>query len=254
MPILSRVETRSGAVRSSVEAVEAAGGEVVEVREAEALLPLGASGTDHGEIRGTVVDSTTGKSLDDASVFISGTNRSAHTDGAGRFQLTGVPAGLYTLLVNHPRLSELGITSPAVPVEVEAGREAETQVALPSIRGLVADACSRTGAEPPDPSMAALGGVVQTGGLAPSELVVHVTWSTIERTPSGLQTREAGADIVPDRAGRWGVCRIPRDRTVTVVVEWLETEGRITEVGRMRAGESRWLILEAPTSARIARR
>jgi hypothetical protein len=246
MPVLTGVVTLSGAPRLTVDAVEAAGGEVVEVREAEELLPLGRSGLADGEIRGTVVDSTTGGLLQDAVVFISGTNRSARTDDDGAFHLTGVPGGLYTLLVNHPRLSELGITSPAVPVEVQPRAETRARVALPSIRGLVANACDRVQADPPDPSMAALGGVVQTGGKDPASLTVRVTWSNVERTSSGLQTRQSGADIVPDPMGRWGVCRIPEDRTVSVEVLWGDTAGQLTEVGRMRAGESRWLLVHAP--------
>ena len=249
MPVLSGAATSSGSPRLTVTAVEAAGGEVVEVREAEELLPLGASGVESGEIRGTVVDSTTGSVLEDAVVFISGTNRSARTDGEGSFHLTGVPGGLYTLLVNHPRLSELGITSPAVPVEVQPQAETRASVLLPSIRGLVANACERVHADPPDSRMAALGGVVQTGGRPPAELIVRVTWSTVERMGEALQTRQAGADIVPDPMGRWGVCLIPVDRTVSVEVLWGDLASPITEVGRMRAGESRWLIVDAPTGA-----
>ena len=249
MPVLSRAVTLSGAPRLTVSAVESAGGEVVEVREAEELLPLGASGLADGEIRGTVVDSTTGRVLEDAVVFISGTNRSARTDEEGSFHLTGVPGGLYTLLVNHPRLSELGITSPAVSVEVQPRAETRARVALPSIRGLVATSCERVHAEPPDPRMAALGGVVQTGGRAPAELIVRVSWSTVERVGAALQTRQAGADIVPDPMGRWGVCRIPADRTVSVEVLWADLVSPITEVGRMQAGESRWLIVEAPSGS-----
>ena len=246
MPVLTGVVTLSGATRVTVDGVEAAGGEVVEVREAEEILPLGTSGVTDGEIRGTVVDSTTGGVLEDAVVFISGTNRSARTDEEGNFHLTSVPGGLYTLLVNHPRISELGITSPAVPVEVQSREETRTRVALPSIRGLVADACGRVEADPPDPSMGALGGVVQTGGKDPASLTVRVTWSAVERTSAGLETRTAGVDIVPDPMGRWGLCRIPEDRTVRVEVLWGDVTGQLTPVGRLRAGESRWLILAAP--------
>jgi hypothetical protein len=253
MPVLTGVVTLDGATRVTVDAVEAAGGEVVEVREAEALLPLGATAMTDGEIRGTVVDSTTGLSLEDAVVFISGTNRSARTEADGGFHLSEVPGGRYTLLVNHPRLSELGITSPAVAVEVQPRAETRALVALPSIRGLVADACERVRAEPPDGRMAALGGVVRTSAQPPAELTVRVTWSTVERTSAGLQTRESGADIVPDAMGRWGVCRIPEDRTVTVEVLRGDAAGPITEVGRMRAGESRWLIVDAPPESGGAR-
>lgn len=246
MPILTNVVSLSGAPRLVVDAVETAGGRVVEVREAEELLPLGASGVAAGRVRGTVVDSTTGRPLDGAVVFVSGTNRSARTDDDGGFELNEVPGGLYTLLVDHPRLAELGILSPAVPVEVQPRAETRTRIYLPSIRGLVSDACDRVGAEPPDARMAALAGVVRTRGLPTAELVVRVTWSSVERTAGGLGTVEAGADIVPDGLGRWGVCRVPADRIVTVAVLWDDDSGPLVEVGRMRAGESRWLIVDAP--------
>lgn len=246
MPILANVVSLSGAPRMVVDAVETAGGRVVEVREAERVLPLGASGAAAGRIEGSVVDSTTGRPLTDAVVFVSGTNRSARTDDDGAFALNEVPGGLYTLLVDHPRLSELGIMSPAVPVEVQPRAETRARVFLPSIRGLVFDACARVGAEPPDAETAALAGVVRTRGLPAGELIVRVTWTRVDRGGGGLETVESGADIVPDGLGRWGVCRVPADWNVTVAVVHGRDAGAPVEVGRMRRGESRWLIVDAP--------
>lgn len=249
MPILANVVSLSGAPRLVVDAVETAGGEVVEVREAEVLLPLGTSGLDDGEIRGTVVDSTSGRALAGAVVFISGTSRTARTDDAGAFHLDGVPGGLYTLLIDHPRLSELGIMSPAVPVEVQPRAETRARVALPTVRGLVADACARVGAEPMDPALAAVGGVVRTRGRPAGEIIVRVTWSRVERSAGGLTERSSGADIVPDGLGRWGVCRVPVDARITVEVLHGDDAGPLTEAGRLRAGESRWLIVDGPAGS-----
>lgn len=246
MPVLS--SRRTGSVsRLVVDAVEAAGGRVIEVRDASEPRPIGSWDDDEGWIRGTVVDSTTGQPLEGAVVFISGTNRSARTNDFGDFELSGVPEGGYSLLVDHPRIAELGIVSPVVPVEVTPGGVATARMELPSLRGLVADACRRVEADPPEGSTAALAGVVRAFASAQGEVTVRVSWSQVEQvSSSGIGTGHTQADIVPDGLGRWGVCRIPVDTTVRVEVLRGETAGDPVIVGRMEAGESRWLVVEAP--------
>jgi hypothetical protein len=252
MPILTNVVSLSGAPRLVVDAVEAAGGEVVEVREAEQLLPLGTPGLENGRVRGSVVDSTTGRMLEDASVFVSGTNRVTRTDGDGAFELGELTAGLYTLLIDHPRLAELGIMSPAVPVEVQPRAETRVTFYLPSIRGLVGSACRSMGSEPPSDGSAALAGVVRTGGVAPTDLTVVVRWTEVSASPSsGLpRTRGRIATIQPDALGRWGACALPAGRSVSVLVERGDEEGAVTDVGPLRPGEARWLIVDAPGGRR----
>lgn len=249
MPVMAAQRGAFGPARLRVDAVEAAGGRVIEVRDATEPRPIGSWDDDEGWVRGTVVDSTTGRPLEGAVVFISGTNRSARTDDFGDFELSGVPEGAYTLLVDHPRIGELGIVSPTVPVEVDPGEVATARLELPSIRGLVADACGRVGGAAPDPTAAALAGVVRTGGADPGELTVRVSWTQVERVSSaGIGSAETQADIVPDRLGRWGVCRIPVDTTVRVEVIRGEVTGEPVIVGRMEAGESRWLLVESPAT------
>lgn len=52
----------------------------------------------HGIIKGSVTDVKTGESLPGVSVFIEGTTMGANTDMDGRFMITKVPVGMYTLL------------------------------------------------------------------------------------------------------------------------------------------------------------
>lgn len=251
MPVLSSQRQANGSFRIVVNAVETAGGRVIEVRDAAEPRPLGRFANDQqGRVRGAVVDSTTGLPLEDAVVFISGTNRSARTDEYGDFELSGVPEGAYTLLVDHPRIAELGILSPVAAVEVEPGVVANARLELPSIRGLVADGCARVAGEPPVATEAALAGVVRTGGVPPAEFVVRVTWSQVERTGGGLGTADTQADIIPDGLGRWGVCRIPIDTSVQVSVLRGDDAASPVVVSRMAAGERRWLVVEAPETSR----
>ena len=63
-----------------------------------------------GIVRGLVYDSTAQQPLADAAVFWWGTPFRSVTDSLGRFEITGVPSGDYTLYFFHVRLGELGIS------------------------------------------------------------------------------------------------------------------------------------------------
>lgn len=59
-----------------------------------------------GSLAGRVSDEATGKSLQGAVVRLVGRSAFAYTDADGRFNLTGVPAGVYTLEVDYVGLDE----------------------------------------------------------------------------------------------------------------------------------------------------
>jgi outer membrane receptor protein involved in Fe transport len=61
-----------------------------------------AQETERGTITGTVTESWEGKPLAGVTVIVRGTTLAVTTDAQGRFQLTGVPAGVYTLQFSAP--------------------------------------------------------------------------------------------------------------------------------------------------------
>src|SRR5207302_6173255 len=83
-------------------------------------------------LRGVVYDSLISAApLAGAEVWIEGTNRTARTDAAGRFELTALAAGRYRLTFTHPVLDSTGLAAPAVVVDVIAGRASAVSLATP---------------------------------------------------------------------------------------------------------------------------
>lgn len=87
-------------------------------------IPLAAQAQD-GRITGTVTD-TARRPLDNASVSVVGTRHGAISDANGRFTITGVPTGTYTV-----RVQRIGSRASETPnVVVAAGGSAEVNVTL----------------------------------------------------------------------------------------------------------------------------
>ena len=80
-----------------------------------AITPTTAAAQATGRITGTVTDSASGRSLSAVQVAVPGTRLGATTDDAGRFTISGVADGTYTLEVR--RLGFLARTVPNVRVE-----------------------------------------------------------------------------------------------------------------------------------------
>lgn len=98
-----------------------------------ALAPFGATAAQGippvaGVISGTVIDRESGAGVGGAVVILEGTLLSGRTDETGRFRLTGVPAGRYTL-----RVLAIGFTSDSLPgLTLAAGEQQDVTVRLRS--------------------------------------------------------------------------------------------------------------------------
>ncbi|MGC4071814.1 MAG: TonB-dependent receptor [Nibricoccus sp.] len=93
-----------------------------------ALAPtLRAQGGSTGTVTGTVLDSSTGKYLEGAEVSIEsqGVSLRTNSERSGEFSITGVPAGLQTLVVAYP-----GLESKSESVTVVAGQPVRVSVTL----------------------------------------------------------------------------------------------------------------------------
>jgi len=79
-------------------------------------------------IQGVVKDSTTNDVLYGANVWLEGTSLGAATDMEGKYKITSVPAGSYTLVVRY-----IGYKQKEVQVDVVGGRTLELNIDLPSV-------------------------------------------------------------------------------------------------------------------------
>src|SRR6059058_4237912 len=83
-------------------------------------------------LRGVVYDSLISAApLEGAEVWIEGTNRTARTDAAGRFELAALAAGRYRLTFDHPIFDSTGLAVPPVVVDVAAGGATAVILATP---------------------------------------------------------------------------------------------------------------------------
>lgn len=165
---------------------------------APAFSQTGAQGV--GTVAGTVYDSTRTRFLAGAEVVLEGAGISTITGPEGRFELSEVPAGAYSILFRHPRLQQLNLDSPSLPILVSAGRAMRVGLAIPSVASLRQEACE----SPIDPSVPGyVSGVVRGGGgrrIVPGA-VVEAYW----QVDGSLGTRR----VVADAAGRYTLCDLP---------------------------------------------
>lgn len=117
------------------------------------VVLVGLSLAQTAEVRGVVTDATTRQPLAGATVIVTGTRLGAATDASGRYAITGVPVGSYTIRVSFlgysPLQQSIRVTSGGavvdfamtetalqqreVIVEVNRARERETPVAFTDI-------------------------------------------------------------------------------------------------------------------------
>lgn len=89
------------------------------------ISPSLVFGQSRGSIQGTVTDATTGEPLPGANVYLQETYQGTATSLDGRYELPGVPAGAYTLVV-----SLIGFGAAEQAIRLEAGQTLTEDVAL----------------------------------------------------------------------------------------------------------------------------
>ncbi|MBN2011862.1 TonB-dependent receptor [candidate division KSB1 bacterium] len=78
-----------------------------------------------GKIKGVVKDASTGTTLPAANLFLLGTNIGTITDLDGRYVITNIPPGAYTLVTNY-----IGYKKVEVPVRIRVNEELEQNIEL----------------------------------------------------------------------------------------------------------------------------
>lgn len=100
-----------------------------------------------GSVSGAVYDSTSMRPLPGATISVVGAadslvgrTKTALTDSAGRYMVTGLTPGSYVIGFTHPVLDSLELSHELVPLEVDAG-ELVLDLATPSRSGVAASRC-----------------------------------------------------------------------------------------------------------------
>ncbi|MGQ0561741.1 MAG: carboxypeptidase regulatory-like domain-containing protein [Gemmatimonadota bacterium] len=194
-----------------------AGGEIVDVKIAGTAMPK-------SHISGIVYDSIGQAPLGRALVYLSGTAHSAVADSLGRFEITDVSSGVYTVAFSHPVLDSL----PAMPVPrritIEAPEDASVELAVPHMETLLRRAC------PAADSATIVFGQLQPGWDATiGEEIVLATYR------SGNRWHEQKA--TPDASGRYVLCGLPSSAMIALTFPG-------TEPRRVRLRGERFLRID----------
>jgi hypothetical protein len=196
-------------------------------------------------IRGTIVDSASGKGVANARVSVAGTTLQATADSLGRFTITGAPSGDQTLAIHTASLDSLSAGySAAVNV---AGATTTFAVRVPSALQIAGTACGDGYGR---------GGIVlgrlkladdSAGSLAGT---VSAEW----KTPGAEAPKWVSATT--DTRGRFALCGVPLDtalslRAVTDGASGQATGFRVSSAARFGRTE---LVLhrERATTATLA--
>jgi hypothetical protein len=189
-------------------------------------------------IRGTIVDSASGKGVLHARVSVSGTTLQATADSLGRFTIAGAPSGDRMLAIHTPSLDSLNAGYSA-PVSVISGTT-DVAVRVPSALQIVASACGSGGYG---------GGGILLGKLrvegdstAPLSGTVSAEWGggTRQSGTGGAPGDSRWASATADPRGRFALCGVPLDAVLTLKA--------LTDRASGQAGNVR-----VPASARFAR-
>jgi hypothetical protein len=196
-------------------------------------------------IRGTVVDSTSGKPVPTARVGVYNTALQTVADSAGRFAFSDVPAGDRALTIHTTSLDSVN-ASFTVPVLV-SGETTVVVVRVPSALQIAAMACGSGGYR--DGGIV-LGKIRVAGdSAAPLSGTVSAEWAA---TGAESSQRISGAT---DPRGRFALCGVPLDAALSVRVTTDGASGsagvRVSSAARFARAE---LVLraEAATTAVLA--
>ncbi len=223
-----------GVTRTRVEQIQTMGGMVVAIRRGTDTLfkrPLVT-------VSGVVRDSVSGRPLAGASVSLTGTTSVTRSAADGRFQLTDVLPGQYTLAVATPALEamrastgmSLVVRDSLAPIVVKVPSEAQVAQSLCGANfslakgvGAIVGAVTRTGS---------------TEGIA--DIPVVADWK--ERATTSFTALSVGQgkrlQTRTDALGGYRLCGVPLDAALTIRA--FPTTGRTQPQGARLAGAQRF--------------
>ncbi|MBC7897904.1 MAG: carboxypeptidase regulatory-like domain-containing protein [Cytophagaceae bacterium] len=165
-------------------------------------------------LTGIATDST-GRPLRDAVVRLAGTERSARTGSDGHFRIDSLPAGAYTLWLEHRDYASLGLRAAEQELEVVEGRTALTAVKALNSEQVRRRLCS-VGAFAGD--VAAVQVSVKRADSSPvRDVEVRARWNVFERPTGGTgpaAIRPITEKMLTDSIGTVMFCAIPARQQV----------------------------------------
>lgn len=159
-------------------------------------------------VAGTVVDSASGNSIANAGVSLAGTTLSATTDDRGRFTITRVLPGTYTLEARTASLDSVGAVKQTSITVSDSSTSVELRV--PSARQIASTLCSAS--RQTDPSLSGIVvGSVRAGDSTPAANArVTAEWRDQGgSTPRLVETHS-------DARGAYRLCGVPIGATLTL--------------------------------------
>lgn len=175
-----------------------------------------AQGTDSTAIlRGVVYDNLISLGpLQGAEVWIEGTNHMARTDAAGRFELSALAAGRYTLTVYHPILDSAGLSVSPVVVDVAAGAAAAVNLATPTPAAAHHMLCPH---DPGNNTGVILGLVLDAASGKPlPDVTVTAHWTMYDIGEEQVHGVPREVAARSDASGRVLLCSVPTDVQLVV--------------------------------------
>ncbi len=172
-------------------------------------------------VKGVVVDSLTGSRRDrtqplaSAIVTLVEIGLTASTDREGRFALTPVPAGTYTVSFFHPSLDSLDVSAPRWQVVVPSTGEVVLRLATPSI-GTVYRRLCRSAWNPAHGFVFGRVFGADSSQLQPGA-TVSTQWSEV-RFRSPVRPEHLRREFVSDERGLYHLCDLPTDIVADLAV------------------------------------
>ena len=169
---------------------------------------------------GHVVDSLTSAAVPRARLSLAGTGLSAESGAGGRFIISDVLPGDYTLEVRTPSLDSVNAVSQTL-VTVTRGT-ADLRIRVPTGQQIAASLCGAMTVEAPGILLGTVG--IRGDSVVPSGVRLFVEWQQpFMRVSGGVVERGSRvkwSESVTDARGRYRLCGVPVNMALVVRAEW----------------------------------
>ncbi|MDP1858455.1 MAG: carboxypeptidase-like regulatory domain-containing protein [Gemmatimonadaceae bacterium] len=221
------------------------------IRPAASQEPAPKSGR---AVRGTVFDSIAGRPLYGAAVQVVAVRSTlapwtTTTDSAGRYRVSGLPAGQYTVGFYHDALTTLGLDAVTRTIELAADTLATVDLAIPSSAMVRALRCGQSD----DFTQGMLVGFVRDAAnrapIAGTKVTVH--WRAFALDSANYRVVAERSTATIDADGAMLVCNLPVDAPLDLLVTapgHREVAGSVVTVPAMGIGRLDVLLADSALS------
>ena len=194
-----------------VQAIELAGGEVTLVLRGDTVLHRATGATLLARIISR--DPTIG--IRGGALTVDGTDYSAHADSTGLLRITPVLTGNYHVRLTTAAMDAMGAAPSEFDIDVQDGTPREATLTLPGAVELLRRACGDRSASQ---GVGQLRGTVRdVNGNPIADTKVTVAWQgAFDVVAGGILRDVESRDIVTDGLGRWRLCGVPRQTSLSV--------------------------------------